>query len=85
MNDLGLTLAILVVGVVNSIPIFSYLFIFFLDSYLQHMEVPRLGVKSEMQLRATPQPQQHRSEPCLQPMLQLEAMPDLQPTEKGQG
>ena len=31
---------------------------FFLGPHLQHMEVPRLGVLSELQLMATPQPQQ---------------------------
>ena len=38
------------------------LFFFFLPFYLQHMEVPRLAVESELQLRLrpTPQPQQHR-------------------------
>ena len=41
---------------------FIYLFIFFLEMYPQHMEVPRLGVKLELQLpvyntaMATPDP-----------------------------
>ena len=40
----------------------SFLFSFFcfLGPNLRHMEVPRLGVKSELQLPATPQPQQLR-------------------------
>ena len=41
-------------------PIFfvlSFLF-FFSWPHLQHMEVPKLGVESELQLRPTPQPQQ---------------------------
>ena len=35
-----------------------YIF-FFLWPYLQHMEVPRLGVEPELQLLLTPQPGQH--------------------------
>ena len=38
---------------------FSFFFLFvFLGLQLQHMEVPKLGVKSELQCRPTPQPQQ---------------------------
>ena len=48
--------------------IFVYLF-FFLWPHLQHMEVPGLGVESELQLQPTPQ---------------LLAMPDPH-TEQGQG
>ena len=33
---------------------------FFLWPKLWHMEVPGLGVKLELQLRSTPQPQQHQ-------------------------
>ena len=33
-------------------------FFFFLGLHLQHLEVPRLEVKSELQLRPTPQPEQ---------------------------
>ena len=36
-----------------------YLFIFFLWPHLWHMEVPRLGVKQELQLPAYTQPWQH--------------------------
>jgi len=41
-------------------------FFFFFWLYLQHMEVPRPGIKSEMQLQATPQLQQHQilNPPC---------------------
>ena len=35
-------------------------FFFFLRLYLWHMEVPRLGVKSELKLQSTPQTQQHQ-------------------------
>ena len=35
------------------------IFIFFLRLHLWHMEVPRLGVKLELQLRPRSQPQQH--------------------------
>ena len=51
----------------------SFPFLFLLLR-LQHSEAPRLGVKSELQPRSTPQPQQ--SEPNLGPTLQLAAMPD---------
>ena len=33
---------------------------FFLGLHPRHMEIPRLGVESELQLRPTPQPQQRR-------------------------
>ena len=36
---------------------FFFPFIFFLGPHLQHMEVPWLGVESELQLPPTPQPQ----------------------------
>ena len=42
---------------------FIYLFIsffIFLGPHPQHMEVPRLGVESELPLPPTPQPQQHQ-------------------------
>ena len=35
---------------------------FFLWPHPQHMEVPGLGVESELQLRSTPQPRQHWNE-----------------------
>lgn len=37
---------------------FFFLFVFFLWPHLWHMEVPRLGFDSEMQLRLMPWPQQ---------------------------
>ena len=40
------------VGLINIYVLFIYLFIRFLGLNLQHMEVPRLGVKSELQLLA---------------------------------
>ena len=43
------------------------------------MEIPRLGVKSELQLLAYTTATAMR-EPCLQPTPQLMAMPDPQPT-----
>ena len=52
-------------------------FFFFLGLHLQYMEVPRLGVKSELQLpayttvTATPAPSHY-----LRPTLQLAAMSD---------
>ena len=41
-----------------SVKLTFFFFFFFLGLYLQHMEVPRLGVKSELWLWPTPQPQQ---------------------------
>ena len=40
-------------------PVFMTFF-FFLQLNLWHMEVPRLGTESELQLSSTPQPQQHQ-------------------------
>ena len=40
---------------------FSYYFF----NGLQHMEVPRLGLKLELLLRPTPQPQQHQIQVAL--------------------
>ena len=39
---------------------FNTEFIFFFQPYLQHMEVPRLGAESELQLRPMPQPWHYR-------------------------
>ena len=54
------------------------LFFFFslLGLHLWDMEVPGLGVESQLQLILVPQPQQVVSESHLQPTLQLLAMPD---------
>ena len=52
---------------------FFFFFCFFLGLHLQHMKVPKLGVKSEWQLLA------------YQPTPQLTTMPDPQPTEGVQG
>ena len=40
--------------------LFFFFFFAFLGPHPQHMEVPRLGVKSELQLLPTPQPQQRQ-------------------------
>ena len=49
------------------------LFVFLLWPYLQHLEVPCLGIKLELQLPPMPQPQHNMgSEPHLQPTLQLD-------------
>jgi len=50
----------------------------FLGPHPQHMEVPRLGVESELQLTAyaTATAIPARCKPCLQPITQLTAMPD---------
>jgi len=45
----------------NHVQVFCFVlfsFLFFLSSYLRHMEVPRLGVDLELQLKPTPQPRQ---------------------------
>ena len=77
--------------------IFYYLFInffggvvfvfVFLGPRLWHMEVPRLGVESELQLlaysTATATPDLRRV--CVLYTPQLTATPDPQPTEQGQG
>ena len=57
--------------------LFVFLFLFLL---FRHMEVPRLGVKSELQL-----PAYTRSELHLRPTPQLTAMLDPWSTERGQG
>ena len=50
------------------------------------MEVPRLGVRPELQLPAyTTATAMQDPSPHLQPMLQLTAMPGPYPTEQGQG
>ena len=51
-------------------------FLLFLQLQLQNMEVPRRGVESELQLRSSHCQGKTRSEPHLQPMLQLAAMLD---------
>ena len=56
----------------------------FLGPHLQHMEVPRQGDESELQLQAytTATATQDPSHVC---DLQLRAIPDPYPTEQGQG
>ena len=72
--------------------VFLFCFFFFLP-HLQHfclnvqcMEVPRPGVELELQLPAYTIDSHSNagSEPRLQPTLQLTAMPDPYPTERGQ-
>ena len=41
--------------------VFFFFFLVFLGPHLRHMEVPRLGVESELQLPASPQPQQRQT------------------------
>ena len=41
-------------------PVFFIVFFFFLQPHLRRIEVPGLGIESELQLRPTPQPQQHQ-------------------------
>ena len=60
-------------------------FFFFLWPHLRHIEVPRLGV--ELEFAAASLSHSHcntRSKPHLQPILQLAATPDPQPTERSQ-
>ena len=54
---------------------FFFLSFVFLGPHLLHMEVPRLGVQSELQLMAYTTAIA-TSDPCLQPTSQLTAMPD---------
>ena len=63
-----------------------FYFFIFLEPHLRPMEVPRLGVQSELQLLVyTTGTNNHtRSEPRPQPIPQLTATPNLQPTERGQ-
>ena len=56
--------------------LFIYLFICFLGLHLRHMEVPRLGVESELQLPAYTSHSNAGSEPHLRPIPQLMATPD---------
>ena len=60
----------------------NFFFFFFLGLHPWRMEVPRLGVESELQLLAY---SYTRSKPCLRPIPQLTAILDPQPTEWGQG
>ena len=63
-----------------------FFFFVFLGLPLWHMEVPRLGVKLELQHPVyTPATAKFRSKVCLWPKPQLMAMPDPQTTEKGHG
>ena len=61
------------IGERNILFIYLFLSFVFLGPHLRHMEVPRLGVESELQLLAYTTA---RSEPSLQPIPQLKAMPD---------
>ena len=57
--------------------LFYFILFYFLGLHLWHMEVPRLKVELEScSCQSTPQLQQPRSEPHLQLMPQLSAMPD---------
>ena len=69
-------------GVFFSFFFFSFLF-FGLNPW--HMEIPRLGVDSELQLPAYARDSNVGSEPRLPPIPQLTATPDPWPTERGQG
>ena len=60
MNVSQLYYVCMYIGVYILIHVYTclFFFFFFLGMYLQHMKVSRLGVKTELQLRPTPQPQQ---------------------------
>ena len=68
---------------------FSFLFICILGAHPGHMEVPMLGIESELQLAAcataTPDPSCVWDLHHLQPTLQLTAKPDPYPTEQNKG
>ena len=51
---------ILIIIVVVVVIIIIIIIIFFLWLHVWHMEIHRLGVKSDLQPRPTPQPQQHQ-------------------------
>ena len=64
--------------------LFIYLFILGLHPW--HMEGPRLGIQSELQLPAYATATAKQDPSCiLRPTPQLMAMPDPHPTERGQG
>ena len=62
----------------------AFFFFFVLRLHPQHMEIPRLGVESELQLLVYTKAIA-RSELRLQPTPQLMATLDPQPTERGWG
>ena len=63
----------------------NFFFVFF-RAAPWHMEVPRLGVKSELLATSLRHSHSHAgSEPHLQPTPQLMTTPDPYPTERGQG
>ena len=68
---------IVLVLIPEAMLLFIYLFIYLTSIFLQHMEVPRLEVKLELQLpvytTATATPD---LSPVCQPMLKLTATPD---------
>ena len=57
---------------------------FFKGLHLQHMEVPRLGVPSELQLLAYTRVMATQDPNCVCNLPQLTAVPDPKPTERGQ-
>ena len=62
--------------------IFLFVCLFVLGPHLQHMEVPKLGVPSELQrLAYSSATDNARSKPCLQTTPQLMAMLNPYPTE----
>ena len=71
----------LLLNLASSHPASPFIFVGFLGPRLWHMEVPRLGVESELQLPPTNSSLHHihsnaRSEPGLQPVPQLVVIPD---------
>ena len=75
-------------GSVGSSPLnrSPYFFSFYLGLHPWCMEVPRLGVESELHLPAyTTATANVGSEPSLRPTSQLMATANLRPTERGQG
>ena len=65
--------------------LFGFVFLPFLGPLLWHMEIPRLGVRSELQPPACDRATAMRDPLRLQPTPQLMATPDPQPSEQGQG
>ena len=64
---------------------FILLYFVFLGPHLRHMEVPRLGVESELQLLATATAMPDQSHICYVTYTTAHSHAGSQPTKQGQG